>query len=222
MCGRYTFKTHASATAEHYELDDAPEDDDLGPRTNIAPSQAVPVVRLDAAGRRRLSLLKWGLVPHWSESPKASFSNINARSESVARSPAFRAAFKSRRCLMLADGFYEWDAGPPKVPHYFRLKDGGPFAFAALWESWGEGADAFESCALITTEANGVVAPVHHRMPAMLDRPDYARWLDPEATPKALAALLAPFPDALMDGYEVGTYVNNPRHEGPRCVEPVA
>jgi putative SOS response-associated peptidase YedK len=131
MCGRYTLKADREALAEHFDLPEVPS---LEPRYNFAPSQPVPVVRLDEAGGSKLALLRWGLIPHWSSEPKVTFSNINARAETVATSPAFRSAYRSRRCLMPADGFYEWAASPgrAKQPHYFRLGDAGPFAFAAL------------------------------------------------------------------------------------------
>jgi putative SOS response-associated peptidase YedK len=220
MCGRYTLKADREALAEHFDLPEVPLL--LEPRYNIAPTQPVAIVRLDEGGGRSLALLRWGLVPHWSAEPKVSFSNINARAETVAKSPAFRSAYRSRRCLMPADGFYEWAAPPgrAKQPHYFRLGDGGPFAFAALWERWDKGDEPIESCALITTTANGLVAPVHGRMPTILEPGDYARWLDPETPSPALQALLRPYSVEAMEGYPVSRLVNRPSNDGPRCVEP--
>lgn len=150
MCGRYTLKADCEVLAEHFDLSEMPS---LEPRYNIAPSQPVPVVRLAEGDGRELPLLRWGLIPHWSAEPKVSFSNINARAESVAKSPAYGPALRRRRCLMVADGFYEWTKGGTggKQPYYFRLRDGGPFAFAGLWERWDKGEGPFESCALITT-----------------------------------------------------------------------
>lgn len=176
----------------------------------MAPSQAVPVIR------DGLAMMKWGLIPAWSKEPKASFSNINARRETVDKSAAFRSAFKHRRCLMPADGFFEWSPGSPKVPHYFQLAEGGPFAFAGIWERWGE---ALETCALITTDANRVVGPVHARMPAILRPSDYARWLDPGTEPEELRLMLGPY-DGPMTDTPVGPYVNSPRNQGERCVKP--
>src|SRR5207237_844513 len=132
-----------------------------------------------------VKVLKWGFVPSWSKEPKVGFSNINARAETVATSNAYRGSFRSRRCLMPADGFYEWAPGPPKVPHHFRLKGGGPFAFAGLWDRWDKG-EPLETCALITTTANAVVGRSHGRMPVILTREDYETWLDPGATPDEL------------------------------------
>ena len=181
MCGRYTFRKTAKAFEEHFGV----EFPETG-RFNVAPSQKVPVIR------DGLAMLQWGLVPLWSKEPKVSFSNINARAETVATSNAFRSAFKHRRCLMPADGFFEWFPGPPKVAHYFQLASGEPFAFAGLWERWGEG-EPLETCALITTEANDVVNPVHARMPVILHRSDYALWLDPKTSSDDLRSFLRPY-----------------------------
>jgi putative SOS response-associated peptidase YedK len=214
MCGRYTLKVHRDALAAHLDLPEVPP---FQERYNIAPSQDVPVLRAD----HKLVLLKWGLVPSWSKEPKAGFANINARAETVAQSNAYRSAFKHRRCLMPADGFFEWAPGPPKQPHYFHLRDGSPFAFAGLWERWDRGAEPIETCALITTTANGVVAPVHPRMPVILEKEDYGYWLDAKATPEDLLMLLKPLPRELMVGYPVSTLVNRAAVDDPRCIEPV-
>jgi putative SOS response-associated peptidase YedK len=167
-------------------------------------------------------MLKWGLIPSWAQEPGIGNKLANARADTVAEKPAFRSAFKKRRCLVLADGFYEWRAGPGgKTPYYFQLKDGSPFAFAGLWERWEKGEEPVESCTLITTEANGVVGPVHNRMPVILDPSSFERWLDPnEQRAEALKAMLVPLPDDWMTAHPVSKLVNNPRNEGPRCVEP--
>lgn len=220
MCGRYTFKSRPKAIAEAFDLPEVPTH--LEPRYNIAPTQAVPVVRLEAGSTvRRLALLRWGLIPSWADDPAIGNKLINARAETVAEKPAFRAAFKKRRGLILGDGFYEWQRTNGKTPFYFRLKDEAPFAFAGLFERWEKGAESVESCTLITTKANGVVGPVHDRMPVILKPEDYARWLAPEELrPAAITALLAPLPDDWMTAHPVGKLVNNPRNEGPRCIEP--
>jgi putative SOS response-associated peptidase YedK len=142
----------------------------------------------------------------------------------VAVKPAFRSAFKKRRCLVLADGFYEWRKGEGgKTPYYFQLKDQSPFAFAGLWERWEQGEEPIESCTLITTEANGVVEPVHDRMPVILDPPGFDRWLDPnEQRIEVLKEMLAPLPDDWMTAHPVSRLVNNPRNENPRCIEPAS
>ena len=205
MCGRYTIRRPREDFAGHFGLD-FPETG----RFNVAPSQDVPVIRDD------VTLMRWGLVPSWAKEPKAAFAYINAHRETVATSNAFRSAFKHRRCLMPADGFFEWSPGPPKVPHYFQLAGGEPFAFAGLWERWGE---SLETCALITTMANSVVGPVHDRMPAILHPSDYAMWLAPRTSVEDLHAMLGPY-DEPMTGTPVGPFVNNPRNQGPRCIEP--
>src|SRR3954451_21977496 len=218
MCERYTLTARRRAIAAAFDLDDFFE---LPPRYNIAPTQWVPAVRFDSEGcGREVTALKWGLIPPWVEEPGIGNRLINARAETVAERPAFRSAFRQRRCLLAADGFYEWKRGDGRTPYYFRLKDGGPFAFAGLWERWEKGEEPIESCTLITTPANGLVGPVHDRMPVILKPEDYARWLDPEeGRPVALARLLAPPPDAWLDAYPVSKRVNDPRNEGPRCIE---
>jgi putative SOS response-associated peptidase YedK len=170
-------------------------------------------------------MLRWGLVPPWAEDQKIGNRLINARAETAAGKPSFRAAFKRRRCLVPADGFYEWQkVGRAKQPYYIRLKDGAPFAFAGLWEHW-QGADGeiIESCTLLTTEANDLMRPIHERMPVMLKPEDFGRWLDRDAPAgKALAALLCPYPAEAMTAYPVSAHVNNPRNDGPACVAPAA
>ena len=159
------------AIAEAFDLADVPE---LLPRYNIAPTQPVPVVRLDrASGEREIALLQWGLIPSWADDPAIGHRLINARAETVAEKTAFHTPFQKRRCLVVADGFYEWaEVNGAKQPHYFQLKDGSPFAFAGLWERWSKGEKPIESCTLLTTEANDVVSLVHDRMPIILRPPD--------------------------------------------------
>jgi putative SOS response-associated peptidase YedK len=220
MCGRYTLKAKPKAVSEHFDVPEAP----LMPRFNIAPTQAVPVVRATPEGRE-LALLRWRLIPSWASDPAVGNTMINARAETVAEKPAYRSAFRKRRCLIPADGFFEWGAGPGgrKQPVYFRMKDGSPFAFAGLWESWSKGDGPVESCALITTTPNGLVAPVHDRMPAILAPDEYARWLDPRAgDPAALAGLLRPYPASAIVAFPVGRTVNDPRYDGPECIAPLS
>ena len=220
MCGRYTLKAPRDAVAEAFDLADVPP---LLPRFNIAPTQPVPVVRLDpASGERSLALLQWGLIPSWADDPAIGNRLINARAETVADKPAFRTAFQKRRCLVVADGFYEWKRENAKTPYYFRLKAENPFAFAGLYERWEKGDEPVESCTLITCQANGVVGAVHNRMPVILKPDDYARWLDTERPrSEALMQLLAPLPDDWLSAHPVGKLVNNPRNEDPRCIERV-
>ena len=225
MCGRFTFATAQAALVELLGLDQLPE---LRPRYNIAPTQDVPVVRMVAEGeqrRRVLHLLHWGLVPSWAADPTVGNRMINARCETAAVKPAYRAAFRRRRCLVLADGFYEWKSlgRSSRQPHLIRMRDGRPFAFAGLWERWRRGEEqALESCTLLTCDSNELVAPIHKRMPVILAPEDYDRWLDPELQdPTALASLLRPYPAGEMTAFVVSPRVNSPALDDPACVEPV-
>jgi len=246
MCGRFTLRAPASQIAEQFAVFDMP---DLKPRFNIAPTQPVPVLRLRPSGDgggsaakqpggrgghgqtsgeagppRELVLLHWGLIPHWAKDPAIGNRMINARSETVAEKPAYKAALRRRRCLVLADGFYEWKkTSSGKQPYFFHLADDRPFAFAGLWESW-EGPDHsyIESCTLLTGEPNEVVRPIHDRMPVILAPDEYPRWLDPTiADIDRLSPLLAPYPAAEMRARAVSRAVNSPRTDDPRCIEPV-
>jgi putative SOS response-associated peptidase YedK len=217
MCGRYSLDAPGRALAELLQLPSQPA---LPLRYNIAPTQPVPVAR-DGAGGRELVLARWGLVPHWAQDPSIGNRLINARSETVAEKPSFRDAFRKRRCLVPATGFYESLASPGgKQPFHFRLLGGRPFAFAGLWERWDKGAEPVESCTILTTEANAVVRPVHERMPVILRPEDFAGWLDPLGNPAALQALLRPYPAEEMEARAVGRWVNDPRHEGADCLTP--
>jgi putative SOS response-associated peptidase YedK len=219
MCGRYTLRASSQDLVKQFRLFEAVE---FPPRYNIAPTQPVPVIRRTDAGRR-LELLRWGLVPAWAEDVSIGYRLINARAETAATRPAFRAAFRQRRCLMPADGFFEWQkVGGKKTPFYIRRCDGAPFAFAALWERWlGPEEQHIESCALLTTDANDRVRPIHDRMPVILSPESYDRWLDPSIQDAgALMELLQPCPAEEITAYRVSTYVNNARHEGPQCIEP--
>ena len=222
MCGRFTLSTPAQTLASLFDLTETLE---LPPRYNIAPTDAVATVRLPAEdAERELALLRWGLIPPWAKDPAVGSRMINARAETVATSPAFRAAFRQRRCLVPATGFYEWQRlERRKQPFYIRMRDGLPFAFAGLWEHW-EGPDgaAIESCTLITTEPSELVRPVHDRMPVILDPKDYELWLDPGVrSPERLQSLLRPYPAEKMLAYPVRPWVNNPAHDDPECIEPL-
>jgi putative SOS response-associated peptidase YedK len=191
---------------------------------NVAPTQKVAAVRLPDS-RRELVSLRWGLIPSWAEDPKIGSRLINARAETAADKPSFRAAFRTRRCLLPADGFYEWQklAGG-KQPFYFRRRDGRPFAFAGLWEQWRNPADEIiESCTILTTAANAVVRPVHDRMPVILDPAAYDRWLDPNVRQAELVQpLLRPCREEDLVAYAVSPWVNNPKNDDARCVAPLA
>ena len=222
MCGRFTQAAPGEVVADLFQLAAAPA---LAPRYNIAPTQDVAAVRVGTGGGRELVALRWGLLPPWARDGAAAARMINARAETLAEKPAFRAAFRARRCLIVADGFYEWRRhGAAREPYYFARRDARPFGFAGLWERWrSEGSGPVESCAIITTAANELVAPVHDRMPVILDPAEFRLWLDPEARdPDALARLLRPRVGAGMRAHPVSALVNDPRNDVPACREPLA
>jgi putative SOS response-associated peptidase YedK len=182
-------------------------------------------VRVAAAGQpREIAMLHWGLIPFWAKDTKIGARLINARSETAAEKPSFRAAFQRRRCLVIADGFYEWQKqNGTKQPFFIHLRDQRPFAFAGLWERWqGPDADMIESCTLLTTEPNDLLRLVHNRMPVILHPDDYTLWLDPEVGQRdLLQPLLRPFPAQEMGAYPVSRFVNSPDNDTPKCIEPV-
>jgi len=222
MCGRYTLHSSGKLLADFFKL---PEELALTPRYNIAPTQPVPIIRVIRANpetkQRELVSVRWGLIPSWADDPAIGNRLINARAETVASKPSFRGAFKSRRCLVPADGFYEWKReGNRKQPVYVRRKDGQAFAFAGLWEEWEREGEVIESCTIITTVANDLMADYHDRMPVILAPKDFDLWLDPEVQDLAkLKPLLRPCPSDEMEVYPVSRLVNDPRHEDPKCVE---
>lgn len=219
MCGRFSVSATPEQIAKSFGLTGVP---DLTPRYNLAPSQAIPIIRLDRAGlARQLSMAQWGLVPSWTRDPKSAPHPINARSETAAEKPTFRDALRYRRCLIPADGFYEWTTkDSKKQPMRFTMQDERLFAFAGLWERW-QGADGsvLETATILTTEANDLVRPVHDRMPAILPAGAYAAWLDPaQHDPRALVPMLTPYPAAEMQVYPVGLKVNAVASEGPDLI----
>jgi putative SOS response-associated peptidase YedK len=222
VCGRYRLTTKAEDLAARYHARMA--DDLQGTLSwNVAPGQDVLAVRLHVeAQERSLDALHWGLIPHWSKDKKIAYRTINARSETVDTTPAFRQAFRKRRCLVCADGFYEWRReADRKIPYYFQLKSGEPFAFAGLWENWQDpqSGEWLRSCTILTTDANAVVKKVHDRMPVILPEARHAAWLG--KTPDGdLKAMLSPLDAGLMEAWEVSPRVNSPRHNGPQLVEP--
>jgi putative SOS response-associated peptidase YedK len=226
VCGRYVLTAPGEVLAELFELDERPH---LAPRWNIAPTQEVAIVRARPAGGRELARVRWGLVPHWAKEAAIGNRLINARAESVAEKPAYRDSFRRRRCLVPADGFYEWQQlDGRKQPWLLRRRGGGTLAFAGLWSSWRDRAapaeaPQLESCTIVTCEPNELAARVHDRMPVILPREAWARWLDPAATePGALAPLLVPLPADELEAFPVSTRVNDPRRDEPGCVEAVA
>lgn len=237
MCGRFTLATPAAEWAALFGLDRVP---DLEPRYNVAPTQDVAAVRStappqggDAAppreadapdAERELVLLRWGLVPHWArEFDPVGRALINARSETVAEKPSFRDSFRFRRCLVVADGFYEWKPeGRRKQPFWIHLADRRPFAFAGLWDRWtGHEGPPVESCTILTTSASEALRPLHDRMPVILEPEAHAKWLDPDAAPWELEPLLAKARPEALSFHPVSTRVNHVGNDDPECIEPL-
>jgi putative SOS response-associated peptidase YedK len=203
MCGRFSLRTSGKAVADFFGLPEIPT---LPARFNIAPTQPVPAVRVGPEHEGRgLALLRWGLIPAWAADLIIGNRMINARAETAATKPTFRKAFRQRRCLIVADGFYEWKKfNGRKQPYYIRLQDGQPFAFAGLWERWNRGDSPIDSCTILTTDANELVGSIHDRMPVILDPGDYDLWLDPDVQdPKRLEPLLVPYTSEAMAAWPV-------------------
>ena len=222
MCGRFTLTADQDSFEDRFSLTRF----DLGwvPSFNIAPTQEVLTVTNDGS-ENRPELMRWGLVPSWAKDPKIGNRMINARSETLAEKPSFRTAFKRRRCLIPADGFYEWKReGKAKKPMLITANPGGLFAFAGLWETWKQPDDSWLlTCAIITTSANEFMKSIHDRMPVILPRESEASWLDPEEQDTAmLSELLLPYDSDRMEAYDVSTLVNSPRNNFPEVIEPVA
>lgn len=221
MCGRFTLTSPAQVIAEAFGVDPPI---DLQPRYNIAPTQPIAAVRVAHDGGRELATVRFGLVPWWSREMPRSTSLINARVETAAEKPVFRDAFRLRRCLVPASGFYEWQSvarGGARQPFFIRRRDGAPFAIAAVWDRWrSPDGSALESCALLTTAPNSLLEPIHDRMPAIVPPERYADWLATgERDVDALRALLRPsLPEELV-AHRVTPWVNDPRHDDPRCQE---
>jgi putative SOS response-associated peptidase YedK len=218
MCGRFTQRADAKRIAREFKVAEVPA---VEARYNVAPTQDVLAVRQSPDGREA-TFYQWGLVPSWAKDSSMGARLINARSETVQEKPSFREAFKKRRCIIPADGFYEWQrTDGRKQPFFFRMRDERPFGFAGLWERWeGEGGHVINSCAILTTEANELLRPVHDRMPVILHPDDYEMWLEADARQLDLVKeVLRPYPAEEMMGYPVGTSVNSPRSKGEELIE---
>lgn len=222
VCGRFFLISNGREIADLFSLE---ESQVIEPRYNISPGQTAVIIRRDPdeSSRRSLSFLTWGLVPSWSKGDRPR-RFINARCETVQEKPAFRSAFRSRRCLMPANGFFEWSAGAEaKVPHVFQLRQRRLMAFAALWERWtNDRGEVIESCAVLTTQANELVSRVHDRMPVIVDHADFSPWLDSgHHDSDFFERVFHSLPAEKMECYPVSTHVNNPRSDGPECIAPV-
>jgi putative SOS response-associated peptidase YedK len=218
MCGRYVFTSNVEAVRRLFRFEGSPN---LQPRYNIAPTQQITLIRV-ADHHREIASARWGLLPAWAKDMPKGPPVINAKAETIAEKPMFRAALAKRRCLVPADGFYEWQAtADGKQPFLIGLKSGEPFAFAGIWERWiSPGGEAIDSAAIITTEPNELMAPIHDRMPAILTGSAGDAWLADEA-PRHLATLLAPYDAGKMRAYRVATSVNSPKHDGPDLIAPI-
>ena len=225
MCGRYSLKTPADTLAKHFRLAKAPS---LSSRFNIAPSQPIAIVRIHVPQENReCVMVRWGLIPSWAKDPSIGNKMINARAETISEKPAFREALARSRCLVPADGYYEWQRqgrmGQRKQPFYIRIRDGRPFAFAGLWERWVEpDGKVIATCAILTTEPNKSLKEIHERMPVILGPKDYDQWLDPYIRQAALLqSLFRPYPQEEMTAYPVSLRVNDPNHDDAGCIEPL-
>jgi putative SOS response-associated peptidase YedK len=219
MCGRFLLKSPLVRLQQRFGFAERPN---LQARYNVAPSQAVATVRQRPEGGRELAMLQWGLVPYWSRDAKSGYKCINARAETIATAPAFRESFKRRRCLVLADGFYEWqklEGVKVKQPILIQMKSGEPFAFAGLWDQWNGPDGPLQTATIITTAANSVVASIHNRMPVILDPAVYDRWLDPSQPDGAKP--LVPCPDEWIETIPVSTRVNSPKNDDAELIAPL-
>ncbi|MEO8304944.1 MAG: SOS response-associated peptidase [Betaproteobacteria bacterium] len=227
MCGRYELHSNPAAIALIFGLADPP---DVAARYNIAPTTDVPIVRVGGEGKRELVWMRWGLVPRWAKDPSIGARMINARGETIAEKPSFRTAYRRHRCLLPADGFYEWmaiprdaaDAGPARrAPQHIGMADGSLFGFAGLYERWrSEDDDVLDSCTIVTIDANSLLLPVHDRMPVIVPPEHYARWLDPANG--EVADLIAPYQSSAMAYHPVSARVNNVRNDDASLIEAVA
>ncbi len=221
MCGRFTLTIDPYDLRERLDLGDIPQD--MQPRYNISPGELVPVVNDGIT--RNVHYMSWGLVPHWSKDRTIGYKMINARSETLSEKPAFRASFANKRCLILADGFYEWKkpvrSMNQSIPYYVRLVANQPFAFAGIWDRWKtqEGAD-FLSCSIITCRANNYLQPIHERMPLILEKSQMELWINHDAPMNELNRLMSPLDDAKLIAYPVSTIVNRPGNNSPDCIVP--
>lgn len=217
MCGRYTLRDVGALATEITDL--RIRIANLRARYNVAPSQVVPIVRVDPAGQRELVDARWGLIPSWANDEKIGYKMINARSETIREKPSFRAAFKRRRCLVPADGFYEWmKDGSAKRPHFIHRKDDHVFCFAGLWERWETPDACIDSCTVLTTSPNELMKPIHDRMPVILDKQTYDAWLSPNADTDDVFDLLKPAAEGQLEAFEVSPIVNSPKNDTEACI----
>lgn len=221
MCGRFVLKDNIKDLSSCFHIDDF---DDLfpEPRYNICPGQNVPVIIMK--DRKMFIMMRWGLVPSWSNDPLIGFQMINARAETLTQKPSFKNSFKKHRCIIPCSGFYEWEKidKKTKMPYYIRHKNGEPFALAGLWDEWNNDGGNLTTFTIITTTPNKIIEPIHDRMPVILKAEDHDMWLNPDIkNTENVITLLKPYPAEEMELYEISTYVNNPKNDSPECIEPL-
>lgn len=220
MCGRYSLTQPIQTLKEHFQA--IAVELEHHPRYNIAPSQSVPIVIAKAQGRE-IHSLRWGLIPSWAKDPSIGSHLINARAETVHEKPSFKSSLRKRRCLVPADGFYEWQVrGQGKVPQYIRLRTGGLMAFAGLWSEWDGGSETLRTFTIITTTANRELEPVHARMPVILLPEHYADWMSSDTSSEQVIPLLRPLEEGLLEHYEISKTVNSPKNDGAECIARVS
>lgn len=221
MCGRFVLKDNIKTLSKNFDFD---QDDDVlfEPKYNITPGQNVPIIIKEET--RKCAIMRWGLVPSWSNDPLIGFQMINARSETVAQKPSFKNSLRKRRCIVPSNGFYEWKKldNKTKTPYYIKMKNNKPFGFAGLWDTWNKDGANLTTFTIITTSPNELIKPIHDRMPVILKKEDEDLWLNPDIqNSDKILHLLKPFSSDDMETYEISTYVNNPRNEGEKCIVPV-
>ena len=221
MCGRSSLHDAPVSVLEKFHL--PPVLPGFKPRYNIAPSQDQWTILLDGSGSAEARLIKWGLVPSWADDPAVGQRMMNARSDSVAMKPSYEESFRKRRCLILADGYYEWTgAGKTRVPYFFHLAGDRDFALAGLWDRWSKSETPLDTCTVITTDASPLAATVHHRMPVVLNPDDAAEWLDSSTSEQQLFELMQPYQKADLECYEVSNLVNSPANDSRECILPAS
>ena len=227
MCGRYALKTSTPALAKRLGVDTKADSEctDHGPSYNIAPTQDILTCRVNRDAKREITSMRWGLIPSWSKGDSSKFNMINARAESITERSAYRTAFRFRRCLIPADGFYEWQRfNGRKQPYFIRLESRQPIMFAGIWERWRSDKGRYiTSCTIITTQANETLSPIHHRMPVLIDDDQFEAWLDPGLTnTKSITEWLRPYTRQPMQAYAVSTFVNRAVNNDARCWQPLS
>jgi len=221
MCGRSSLHDAPVSVLERFSL--PPVIPGFKPRYNIAPTQEQLTIFADDIGRVQLRPLRWGLVPAWAQDRSIGARMINARSDTLATKDTWESLLRKRRCLVLADGYYEWNSvDKSRTPMFFHLSDHRPFAMAGVWDHWEKNGDVLDTCAVITTDANSLAAKFHHRMPVLLSLDEAEEWIDPATRTRRAVELMVPYKEADLECYEVSRFVNSPANDSPECIEPVS